>query len=113
MVRKEKGKLKVNWLKKIANSLLQLQEFEGVELSIYITDDDTIRELNRNYRGMDKATDVLSFILNEKVGEYRLLGEIVISADTANRQAQESGYSLEEEVKRLLVHGFVHLLGYD
>jgi len=56
---------------------------------------------------------VLSFPLSEKVKGRLILGDIVISVDTAKRQAKEFGYSLEEELKRLLVHGLVHLLGYD
>ena len=93
--------------------LLELEGLKGVEVSLYLTCDETIRVLNREYRGKDKATDVLSFPFDEQVGDYKLLGEIVISVDTAERQAREMGHSLEEEIKRLLVHGFVHLLGYD
>lgn len=113
LVRKEKGKLQVKWVKDVVGKLLELQGLNGVEVSLYFTDDQVIRKLNRSYRGKDKATDVLSFIFDEPAGSYRLLGEVVISVDTAQRQAQELGHSLEEEIKRLIVHGFVHLLGYD
>ncbi len=113
LVRKEKGKVRIRWVRDIAGKLLDIQGLEGVEVSIYLTDDETIRLLNKNFRGKDKATDVLSFTYNEQVGGYKLLGEIAISIDTAKRQAKELGHSLEEEIKRLLVHGFVHLLGYD
>jgi len=113
LVRKEKGNLPVRWIKDIVNKLLDLQGLKGIEVSLYFTDDDTIRELNKTYRGKNKATDVLSFIFDEPAGPYRLLGEIVISVDTARRQAEEIGHSFEEEIKRLVVHGFVHLLGYD
>jgi len=113
LARKEKGKVRIRWVRDIAGKLLDIQGLEGVEVSIYLTDDETIRLLNKNFRGKDKATDVLSFIYDEQVGGYKLLGEIVISIDTAKRQAKELGHSLEEEIKRLLVHGFVHLLGYD
>jgi len=82
-------------------------------VSVFLTDDKTIQELNKTYRNKDKPTDVLSFPINEKVGDWLLLGEIVISVDTAKRQASSLGHSLQEELKRLLVHGFVHLLGYD
>jgi len=92
---------------------LEIRGLEGIEISVYLTDDNTIKLLNKNFRGKDKATDVLSFTYNEQVGGYKLLGEIAISIDTAKRQAKELGHSLEEEIKRLLVHGFVHLLGYD
>jgi len=86
---------------------------ENVEVSIYITDDPTIRKLNKTYRGKDKPTDVLSFPFGEKVGNTLILGEIIISWDTAKRQAKELGHSVEDEIKRLLAHGFTHLLGYD
>ncbi len=113
LVRKEKGKVRIRWVRDIVSKLLEIRGLEGIEISVYLTDDNTIKLLNKNFRGKDKATDVLSFTYNEQVGGYKLLGEIVISIDTAKRQAKELGHSLEEEIKRLLVHGFVHLLGYD
>ncbi len=78
-----------------------------------ITDDEHIRELNRTYRGKDKPTDVLSFPICEKVGDRLILGDVVISVDRAKAQAKEMGHSLEEEFQRLLIHGIIHLLGYD
>ncbi|MCS7263152.1 MAG: rRNA maturation RNase YbeY [Aquificaceae bacterium] len=93
--------------------LLKAEDLRGVELSLYLTDDQTIRRLNKEYRAKDEATDVLSFPFGEWAGEHYLLGEIVISVETAKRQAEETGCTLEEEIKRLVVHGFVHLLGYD
>lgn len=107
--RKVKKKEVEEWLLKA----LEILGLEGVEISVYITDDEEIRKLNKTYRGKDKATDVLSFPLDENFEGYRLLGDIVISQDTAERQARELGHSLKEEVKRLLIHGLVHLLGYD
>lgn len=107
--RKVKKKEVEEWLLKA----LEILGLEGVEISVYITDDEEIRKLNKTYRGKDKATDVLSFPLDENFEGYRLLGDIVISQDTAERQAWELGHSLKEEVKRLLIHGLVHLLGYD
>ncbi len=109
---KRKG-LPVRWVKSLANRLLDIQGLEGMGISLYFTDDAEIRDLNRTYRGKDKPTDVLSFILDEPVEDYRLLGEIIISVDTAKRQAKELGHSFRDEIKRLIVHGFVHLLGYD
>lgn len=113
LVRKDKGRISTRWIKNIIKKLLDQKGLDKVEISVYLTDDYLIRELNKNYRGKDKATDVLSFIIDEYVGDYRLLGEIIISIDMARRQAKEMGHSLEDEIKRLLVHGFVHLLGYD
>lgn len=92
---------------------MELLQLQGTEVSIYLTGDENMRKLNRDYRGKDKPTDVLSFTFGECVGDCVLLGEIVISVDTARRQAEEQGHSLEDEIRRLLVHGFVHLMGYD
>jgi probable rRNA maturation factor len=87
-------------------------------LSVVVTDDETIRELNRRFLGIHEPTDVLSFGLEEDSfvtppGSGRQLGEIVISYPTAARQAEEAGHSVEEELAHLLVHGFLHLLGYE
>lgn len=92
-------------------------EKKEVELSILITDDIEIQELNKNYRDKDKPTDVLSF--SQVEGESLLLGanlplgDIVISYDTALRQAESLAVSIEQEIARLLVHGLLHLIGYD
>lgn len=86
------------------------------ELSILITDDEEIHALNREYRTVDRPTDVLSFSQVEGEGHLtrtRLLGDVVISWETAERQAQEMKESFIDEMKRLLVHGLLHLLGYD
>lgn len=113
LLRKEAKGLSSRLIKNTVNSIMEALGLELCEVSVYITTDEVIRELNRTYRGKDKPTDVLSFPFGERVGKYTLLGEIVISVQTAKRQAQELNHSLEEEIKRLLVHGFVHLLGYD
>jgi probable rRNA maturation factor len=86
------------------------------ELSVALVDDETIRDLNARYRHVDKATDVLAFAQRE--GEdtalgATLLGDVVISIDTAARQANDKGWPLAEEVRVLLAHGILHLLGYD
>ena len=86
------------------------------ELSIALVDDDAIRELNERYRGIAKPTDVLSFSLVE--GEHAdargaLLGDVVVSLDTASAQARRARRSLDDEVLRLLIHGTLHLLGHD
>jgi len=113
LVKKKVRGLKAKYLSNLAHKILDALGLEGVELSILITSDEEIRELNRIYRNKDKATDVLSFPMWEEVGGWKLLGDVVISVDTARAQAKELGTSLEEEVKRLLIHGIVHLLGYD
>lgn len=71
-----------------------------------------IHKLNRQYRGKNKPTDVLSFSLADSVCPA-LLGDVVISIETAARQAQRRGHSLREELQTLLIHGILHLLGYD
>lgn len=91
-----------------------LLECEGrpkdVELSLVFCDDEFIHRLNREYRGKDKPTDVLSF---EQEPEAGVLGDVVISLPTCRRQARELGHSVEREVEWLFLHGALHLLGYD
>jgi len=86
------------------------------ELSIVITDDEEIRALNRQYRGLDRATDVLSFSQLEGEGGAageELLGDVVISWERAVSQGGELGHGTREELKKLLVHGVLHLVGYE
>jgi probable rRNA maturation factor len=92
---------------------------ERSELSIVICDDARVRELNLAYRGTDAPTDVLSFAQIEggefarPEGAAQHLGDVIISIETAKRQADEAGIALADEVSHLLVHGILHLLGYD
>jgi len=75
-----------------------------------------MRSLNRRYRGKDKTTDVLSFALQEGMFpdiQPKVLGDIVISVPSASRQAAGAGHPLSREIERLLIHGLLHLLGYD
>lgn len=95
---------------------------DGTELSVTFTDNEGIRAINRDYRGKDQPTDVISFAL-EEMGEGeieitgaeipRVLGDIIISVPRAREQAEEYGHSFERELGFLAVHGFLHLLGYD
>lgn len=88
----------------------------GATLSLSLVDDAAIRALNRQYRGRDSATDVLSFPLGDapERGEVeRLLGDVVISVETARRQAQAYDAPLQREIYRLLIHGLLHLKGHD
>lgn len=86
-----------------------------VEVSIALVDDVAIQQLNAQYRKQDKPTDVLSFAQDEPAmpGMPRLLGDVVISVDTAARQAAVAGQRLQDEVCQLAIHGILHLLGYD
>ncbi|MNH72174.1 Endoribonuclease YbeY [compost metagenome] len=108
-------------------------EAEGImdgEVDLTFVNNEAIHELNREYRGIDRPTDVLSFAMNESVDEepeilYELeegqnlddipdvLGDIIISVERAKEQSEEYGHSLEREIGFLFVHGFLHLLGYD
>jgi len=104
-------------------------------VSVALTDDDTVKGLNRRYRGLDEATDVLSFAPDHAgpwggpgeappgvdgkqpfvlpQGEPRLLGEVVVSYPQAARQAPSAGHSVERELALLVAHGVLHLLGHD
>ena len=102
----------------LAERVLAAESVDGAELGILVTNDDQIRDLNREYAGEDKATDVLSFSLQEgeefvSPDDVTRLGEVIISYPTAERQAKEAGHSVADEVSHLLVHGILHLLGYD
>lgn len=97
-------------------ALTNLGGMEDAELSLFLTDDETVHELNRTYRGVDRTTDVLSF--SQREGENpdlwdNLLGDVIISVDQAQRQAAEYGHSMAREVGFLTVHGVLHLLGWD
>jgi len=87
------------------------------QLTLVLTDDAEIRALNREHLGVDSPTDVLSFPLfelgDEGFPDVPHLGDIVVSLDTAERQAEAAGHSLEAEVATLAAHGLTHLLGYD
>jgi len=122
-----------------ANALLRVNGLADCELSILIAGDGRVRSLNRGYRGRDRATDVLAFAQDEAAAARRAaaaaastppqrrvaaaagaqarpplpLGDVVISIDTARRQAAADGIAPGERLRALLVHGFLHLLGYD
>ena len=82
-------------------------------MSILLVDDGEMQKLNQQYRGIDKATDVLSFEASLPGISSPVLGDIVISIQTAQKQAVERGHDIIEEILHLLVHGILHLLGYD
>jgi probable rRNA maturation factor len=91
-------------------------ERDGFSLSLLFTDDEKIQELNRDFRGKDMATDVLSFsqMEGEEFGfENHFLGDIVIAVPYVTKQAQGLGHSVFEEVRYLILHGILHLMGYD
>ena len=92
---------------------------ENSELSITLTDDEHIHALNKKFRGIDRATDVLSFAFRESdepeiIGaDFEILGDVIISLERAKVQAEEYGHSFLREIIFLEVHGILHLLGYD
>jgi probable rRNA maturation factor len=103
-------------VKIVAERMLESLGLRGAELSLLLCDDETIHVLNRDYRRKDKPTDVLAFALREgphaeHAGDA--LGDVVISIDTARRQAEEHGRKIVTEVNFLLAHGLLHLLGFD
>ncbi len=98
---------------KVAEDLLLLAKKTEYELSILLTDDPAIQEINVAWRQKDKATNVLSFPMEDDDAILPMLGDIVISIDTAQREALHKKHPLPHYLTRLLVHGFVHLLGYD
>lgn len=107
-------------LKKITNNVLKLVLDEKgrnhAEVSVVFVDDGEMRNLNRNFRSVNKSTDVLAFPMNDgrfAVINPELLGDIVISVPMARKQAEIHEHSLERELTILLIHGLLHLLGYD
>ena len=100
--------------------MLSALDLGAAELSIALTDDGEIHELNRVFRRRDRPTDVLAFAMREGAvtGKsprpgHELLGDVVVSVETARRQAARRGRTLEAEVRVLLAHGLLHLVGYD
>ena len=97
-------------IKKAVEAALEYEEFENdCEISITITDNESIREINKEYRDIDRETDVLSFPMDED----DMLGDVVLSLEKAKSQAEEYGHGIEREIAFLTVHSVLHLLGYD
>ncbi len=117
-----------DWLRSVAERVLTAQDVaRDVELGLMITNQERVRELNRIYRGKDRPTDVLAFYMNPPAGEAGLesasfivppdgvlhLGEVIISYPLAVTQAQKHRHSVRREMAVLIIHGVLHLLGYD
>ena len=113
-----------DWARRMAQTVLNA---EGVappyEVSLVFTDSETVRQLNRDYRGVDEPTDVLAFYMLPQKGSdssfalppdgVTRLGEVIISYPQAVEQAREQGHATEKELALLVIHGILHLLGYD
>ena len=107
-------KLSTRKIKKIALTILELAAEKNAELSVALIGNVEMRKLNAKYRKKDYPTDVLSFPVEGIMPEEtRLLGDVIISVDKAIEQARARGRSSEQELITLLIHGVVHLLGYD
>lgn len=101
-------------LKSALRKLLASVDQRDAAISLTLVNDGAIRDLNRTHRGKDKPTDVLSFPLEpEPFANEKLLGDIVISIDTARRQAADYDAPLQRELERLMIHGLLHVLGHD
>lgn len=102
----------------IEKVILESLKVEGIkddyEISLSFVSDEEIHQLNKDYRGVDKVTDVLSFPMDDEFGmEPPMLGDIIISVNTAYRQANEYKHSFEREIAYLVCHSMLHLLGYN
>ncbi|MBR5347321.1 MAG: rRNA maturation RNase YbeY [Deltaproteobacteria bacterium] len=114
--RQKNQKIDLTKTERIASRILDALECPEAELSVVVVDDAGIQELNRDYLGRDRPTNVISFPMLE--GEESgivpgLLGDVVISADTAARDAEEAGSTFEREFFFLLIHGILHLVGFN
>lgn len=96
-------------------SVLKVEEIDDeVEVSVSFVGDEEIRDLNRDYRGVDRSTDVLSFPMDDEfIIDKRILGDVIINTRRVIEQAEELGHSHERELSYLTVHSILHLLGYD
>lgn len=97
---------------------MKKEKLENTSFSVIFVDNNYIHELNKNYRNIDRETDVITFALEDddsiiNGSDNRMLGDIYISLDKAHSQAEEYGHSFKRELSFLAVHGFYHLLGYD
>jgi len=105
-------------VKKVLEFGMKKEKLNHTSFNVIIVDNNYIHELNKNYRDIDRETDVITFALEDEdsvklPGDIRILGDIYISIDKARSQAIEYGHSFEREICFLAVHGFYHLLGYD
>ena len=100
-------------IKSAAENVVGEVELSQCQISIAIVDDDTIHELNRRYLQHDYPTDVLSFPLEHNLADGILTGEIIVSADTAKVNASEYGWEAQNELTLYVIHGCLHLIGYD
>jgi len=110
-------KIDTKEIKNLLDYALKYKDLENVEFNIIFVDSETIRNINKEYRNIDRETDVISFALEDnediKFEFGRLLGDIYISIPRMKQQAKEYGHSEKRELSFLIIHGLLHLLGYD
>lgn len=108
---------KYGYLKKVIKRTLKHEDVKNAYFSIIFVDETEIRKLNKEYRGIDKVTDVISFALEDNAdlinNNLRILGDIYICIPRAKEQAKNYGHSIKRELSFLTIHGLLHLLGYD
>ena len=114
--RQDNHRISEKKIRQTANAILNALDYPEAELSILIVDDQQITQLNRQYLNREGPTNVIAFAMRQ--GQFadiapNLLGDVVISADTAQREAQSAGISMQDRFDQLLIHGTLHLLGYD
>jgi probable rRNA maturation factor len=114
--RQKKRKIAIGKVRKMAQDILSALDCHDVQLSVVITDDMEIEALNKQYLGRTGPTNVIAFPMRE--GEFsniapELLGDVVISIETTEKEAKESGMEMETRFSELLIHGILHLIGYD
>lgn len=104
-------------VRRVIDIAIKNQKLDNLEFNIIIVDNEYIHNLNRDYRGIDRPTDVITFALEDNKDfievDHRILGDIYISLDKAKEQAEEYGHGFKREICFLACHGFLHLLGYD
>ena len=109
--------IELDELKELLENVCKDEKLGDGEFNVIIVSEEKIQELNKNYRGIDRITDVISFALEDdksfNIDAYRMLGDIYICLNRAKEQALEFGHSFKRELSFLAIHGLLHLLGYD
>jgi len=104
-------------IKKLVDFAIEYEKLDNLVFNIIIVDNEHIRDINKNYRNIDRSTDVITFALEDNKDfpnmPYRILGDIYISLDKVEEQSKLYGHSFLRELAFLTIHGFLHLLGYD
>jgi len=91
----------------------KIKELQGRDFCVVLVSDQKIKQLNRTFRHKNSPTDVLSFPFNDESLESNFLGDVIISTETASRQASDNNLTIEKEIKQLILHGVLHLCGHD